>query len=81
MSAGILLSGWLVDIVAVKILIYRGLGNFRWYPTTTTIKNTNIFQHRIIRMKLHFRYAEATNIKQHEKKNYQAKISRSTVCP
>ena len=27
------------------------------------IKNTNIFQHQIIRMKLHFQYAEATKIK------------------
>ena len=26
-------------------------------------KKTNSFQHRIIRMKLHFRYAEATKIK------------------
>ena len=40
--------------------------NFRRYPTTMKIKNTNIFQHRIIRTKLHFRYAEATKIKQRE---------------
>ena len=40
--------------------------NFRWYPTTTKIKNTNIFQHQILRGKLHFQYAEATKIKQHE---------------
>ena len=40
--------------------------NFHQYPTTTKIKNMNIFQHRIIRTKLHFRYAEATKIKQRE---------------
>ena len=27
-------------------------------------ENTNIFQHRIIKTKLHFRYADATKIKQ-----------------
>ena len=37
--------------------------NFRQYPTTTKIKNANIFQHQIIRTKLHFQYAEATKIK------------------
>ena len=45
---------------------YRRSGNFRRYPTTTKIKIKNIFQHRIIRMKLHFRYAEATKIQQRE---------------
>ena len=49
---------------------------------TTKIKNMNIFRHRIIRTKLHFRYAEATKIKTKRKFNrcifLQAKISRST---
>ena len=40
--------------------------NFHRYPTTMKIKNTKNFQHRIIRMKLHFRYAEVTKIKQRE---------------
>ena len=42
---------------------YRRSGNFRRSPTMTEIKN---FQHRIIRTKLHFRYAEATKIIQRE---------------
>ena len=45
---------------------FSSLINFRQYPMTTKIKNTTIFQHRIIRTKLHFRYAEATKIKQCE---------------
>ena len=43
--------------------------NFRRYPSTTKIKNTKNFQHRIIRTKLHFQYAEATKIKQRENFN------------
>ena len=63
---------WVVDVDSTILCFhyaffnYRRSGNFRQYPTTTKIKNTNIFQHRIIRTKLHFRYAEATKIKQHK---------------
>ena len=60
-------------------MIYHRLRNFRRYPTTTKI---NIFQHQIIRTKLHFQYAEATKIKRKKFNRrifIQAKISRSTV--
>ena len=42
------------------------VNKFSTVPYDDKNKNTNIFQHQIIRTKLHFRYAEATKIKQCE---------------
>ena len=63
---------WCVADTAVHILLHTidreifVIDNFRQYSMIMKLKNMNIFQHRIIRTKPHFRYAEAMKIKQCE---------------